>query len=237
MNGYSVCIHENMGSPKARIDRLSLSECADFEGAGNITMLLKPEKRPVFGHIGLCEKNFLGSYATKKPVRGTILELLELHSDSICWDIGSGSGILAIEMGSIAWQGQIFAIERKSERCLDIQENRARAAAINVEIGMGQAPQCLLSLPDPDRVFVGGGLSDAGGEEILNACLARLKPGGKLVAAALLLATVQLCRSVFAACGWPFEIYQIQASKNAALGQDVYMAPMNPVYLFGVQKP
>ncbi|HLG91366.1 MAG TPA: hypothetical protein VKY15_00095, partial [Acidimicrobiales bacterium] len=70
----------------------------------------------------------------------------------------------------------VFAVE-PDPRAAGLVEANARSRGVAVEVVRGRAPQALAGLPDPDRVFVGGG-----GLEVLRACLDRLRPGGRLAA-------------------------------------------------------
>ncbi len=50
---------------------------------------------------------------TKEEVRCVSLSKLELHQDSICYDVGAGTGSVSVEMALRADQGQVFAVEKK----------------------------------------------------------------------------------------------------------------------------
>ena len=69
---------------------------------------------------------------------------------------------MALEAACLAHEGRVVAVERVPSRALDIQENRRRFGAASVDVCLGTVPQCLPRLPDPHRVFIGGGLSGEG---------------------------------------------------------------------------
>jgi precorrin-6Y C5,15-methyltransferase (decarboxylating) len=108
---------------------------------------------------------------TKAEVRAVVLSKLQLPSSGVLWDVGAGSGSVALECAAVAPGLDVYAVER------DTAELRANAANGSVQVVVGDAPEALTSLPDPDRVFVGGG-----GLDVLDACLARLRPEGRAVA-------------------------------------------------------
>lgn len=93
---------------------------------------------------------------TKRDVRAITLAHLGLHQHSILWDIGSGTGSVAIEAAHLASAGHVYAIECDAEALAAIDANCRRLHAPNVTIVAGRAPQVLHDLPDPDAVFIGG---------------------------------------------------------------------------------
>jgi precorrin-6B C5,15-methyltransferase / cobalt-precorrin-6B C5,C15-methyltransferase len=127
---------------------------------------------------GLPESDFehRGGMITKAEVRAVALGKLALPPAGVLWDIGAGSGSVGIECGRLAPALSVFAIERDPEQATRIRTNAARHA-VAVTVVPGEAPLALTGLPDPDRVFVGGG-----GIDVLDAALARLRPGGAVVA-------------------------------------------------------
>lgn len=113
---------------------------------------------------------------TKAETRAVILAKLGLPDRGVLWDVGSGSGSVAIESGLLAPGLTVFAIERDPASAERISENASRAG-VGVHVVVGEAPAAWSSLPVPDRVFVGGG-----GPGVLEAALGRLAPGGHAVA-------------------------------------------------------
>ena len=113
---------------------------------------------------------------TKAEVRAVALGKLDLPDTGVLWDVGAGSGSVAIECARLAPRLRVIAIERSSDDCQRISAN-ASAAGVAIEVRCGEAPAAFDGLPDPDRVFVGGG-----GLAVLDAVLERLAPGGTVVA-------------------------------------------------------
>jgi precorrin-6Y C5,15-methyltransferase (decarboxylating) len=109
---------------------------------------------------------------TKAEVRAVALGQLALPPTGVMWDIGAGSGSVSAEAAGLAPGLRIFAIEKAVTKDL-----RANLDGTNVTIVEGVAPGALAGLPAPDRVFVGGG-----GIHVLEAAMARLRPGGRVVA-------------------------------------------------------
>jgi precorrin-6Y C5,15-methyltransferase (decarboxylating) len=125
---------------------------------------------------GLPEDRFAHRDAmiTKAEVRAVVLGLLAMPANSgVMWDIGAGSGSVAIECARVAPWMETIAIDEDTALCAQ----NVRAHDVGVRIVTGTAPGCLAGLPDPDRVFVGGG-----GISVLKTAIGRLRPDGVIVA-------------------------------------------------------
>ena len=81
---------------------------------------------------------------------------LGLSEDSVCYDVGAGTGSVAVEMALRAHQGKVYAIEKKEDALALILENKKKFAADNLEIVGGCAPEAMEELPVPTHAFIGG---------------------------------------------------------------------------------
>lgn len=126
------------------------------------------QRRPARGQI------------TKWEVRAVSLYALGLKPDGIVWDIGAGTGSVAVEAARIAHRGTVYAVDRDADSAGLLRRNTARYGAGRVAVVTGAAPEALAELPDPDAVFIGGG----GGAiaDIVRAVIGRLRPAGRLAA-------------------------------------------------------
>ena len=88
-----------------------------------------------------------------------------------------------------------------------------------------------------DFCVIGGGLSGDGAHNLLEQVCRRLLPGGRLVVSCILLDTLARCRAFFEGLDWPAEVMQIQSAQSRPLGQDIFLAAANPVFLLAVDKP
>ncbi|HWW53115.1 MAG TPA: precorrin-6y C5,15-methyltransferase (decarboxylating) subunit CbiE [Acidimicrobiales bacterium] len=117
---------------------------------------------------------------TKGEVRAAVLGQLDLpgpsSQGSVLWDLGAGSGSVAVESNLLAPWLDVVAVEQGAADAARIRDN-ARAHGVAVRVIEGDALDVMAGLPDPDRVFVGGG-----GLDVLDAARARLLPGGHIVA-------------------------------------------------------
>lgn len=117
---------------------------------------------------------------TKREVRAATLAALAPLPGQMLWDVGAGSGAVAIEWLRSGVSLRAVAVERDPGRCAAIARNAAALGVPGLRLLEGTAPQALDGLePRPDAVFAGGGVSRDG---LLEACWAALGSGGRLVA-------------------------------------------------------
>ncbi|MFE6050394.1 precorrin-6y C5,15-methyltransferase (decarboxylating) subunit CbiE [Kitasatospora sp. NPDC056446] len=116
---------------------------------------------------------------TKRHVRAATLGTLAPSPGELLWDVGGGSGSIAIEWLRAHRDCQAVAVERDPVRAGRITRNAAALGVPRLRVVTGPAPAGLAGLPTPDAVFIGGGLTAPG---LLDSCWAALRPGGRLVA-------------------------------------------------------
>jgi precorrin-6Y C5,15-methyltransferase (decarboxylating) len=182
-------------------------------------------------HLGLPETAFAheAGLITKTEVRAVVLAKLQLLPGQTLWDVGAGSGSVGLEASLFLTGGSIYAVEKNQLRAAQIEVNRAKFGVANLEIICAQAPDGLASLPDPDRVFIGGGGTAL--KSILTEVVRRLKRAGRLVVSAVRLETLETARAVLAQASWECEITQLQVSRSQPLAGDGILAALNPVWL------
>ena len=125
---------------------------------------------------------------TKRHVRASAFAFLRPVPGELMWDVGLGSGAMAIEWCRAALDTSAIGLERKAERAERARRNIARMVPGRVQIVIGDASRTLQGLPAPDAVFIGGGVTDG----VLDGCWAALKPGGRIVAHGVTLDTEAL---------------------------------------------
>lgn len=176
---------------------------------------------PASLHWGAPESNFAhrAGMITKAEVRAVALGKLGLPRHGVVWDLGAGSGAVAAEIAALAPSLQVYAVERRADDVARIEEN---VAGLGVTVVHGVAPGALADLPDPDRVFVGGG-----GPAVLDAAVARLRPGGVVVA------TYAAMERAAAAGRQLGNLVQVSVSRGRAFGGDaaLRLQAENPVFI------
>jgi precorrin-6Y C5,15-methyltransferase (decarboxylating) len=162
------------------------------------------------------------SMITKAEVRALALARLGPRLGDLVWDVGAGSGSVAVECARLG--AAAIAVERDAAACEAIAANAA-AHAVEVHVVPGAAPPALAGLPDPDAVFVGGG-----GPAALAGCLRR-RPA-RVVAAFAGVERIGPALAALSAAGYRPEGTQLQASRLAPLPDGTHrLAATNPVLL------
>ena len=134
---------------------------------------------------------------TKREVRAATLAKLMPMRGALLWDIGTGSGSVAIEWMRAARSARAIGIEPRADRRAMAAENALALGTPRLDLRDGAAPQALEGLPAPDAVFLGGGLSEA----TFAQAFAALKPLGRLVANAVTLESEQVLMALHRAHG------------------------------------
>ncbi|MFG2196634.1 precorrin-6y C5,15-methyltransferase (decarboxylating) subunit CbiE [Streptomyces sp. NPDC048639] len=116
---------------------------------------------------------------TKRHVRAATLGALAPAPGELLWDIGGGSGSIAVEWMRTHRSCAAISVERDPVRAERIARNAGALGVPALRVVTGAAPDALAGLPAPDAVFIGGGLTAPG---LLDACWDALPPGGRLVA-------------------------------------------------------
>ena len=178
---------EQLGGPRERIRTRTAQTWAaepptDVDDLTVVAVHYLPDDRvgqvlpdEAFGHDG---------QITKQSVRAVTLAALAPRPGEVLWDVGSGSGSIAVEWCRSGRGCRAVAFETNPERSARIAAN-ARAFGADVDVRAG-APESFAGLDPPDAVFIGGGLTGVG---LMEACLELLRgrgsPGGRLVANAV----------------------------------------------------
>lgn len=227
-----VAVCSNLGEPDESVQQCDLDGLAAGEFAPLSVVVVQAPRtgagtQPAGPGIawGRDEDDFQhrAGMITKAEVRAVALGKLALPAVGVLWDVGAASGSVAIECATLTPGLKIFAIERRADDLERLGANiRAAGVQRSVTAVAGTAPEALASLPDPDRVFVGGG-----GLEVLDAVLARLRPSGRVVA------TYATMVNAAAAAERLGNLVQLQVSRATPVGPTnaLRLAAENPVFL------
>lgn len=186
---------------------------------------------------GIKDEEFIRGKApmTKEEVRTVSLSKLRLTEDSICYDVGAGTGSLSIEMALRAHQGKVWAIEKKEDAVELIRQNKVKFAADNLEIIEGLAPEALTDLPAPTHAFIGG--SSGNLKEIVKILIEK-NPQVRIVINCITLETVSEALETAKEFGFEEnEIVQLSAARSKAIGRYHMMMGENPIYIITLQNP
>jgi len=159
---------------------------------------------------------------TKQTIRTLTVATLAPRPGERLWDIGSGSGSIAVQWCRSARGASAVAFESDPQRAQNIVHN-ARAFGVDVTV-RGEAPAHFDGSPRPDAVFIGGGISTPG---MVAACLDRLPAGGRLVANAVTAESEALLVEWYSRLGG--ELSRFQHYRGEPLGGFTGWRPLMPI--------
>ena len=168
---------------------------------------------------------------TKQSMRAVTLAALAPRPGELLWDVGSGSGSVAIEWCRSGTGCSAVAFERSEERRARIVRNAEKFGIVKLEVTF-DAPESFDFVPPPEVIFVGGGVSQPG---LLDACWDKLRPGGRLVTNAVTVESEAVLAQWYARHGG--ELRRFQHSRGEPVGGFTGWRPAMPVTQWVVSKP
>ena len=211
-----VHVAENLGSTEERLFSGTLLEAAGQDFAElNVLIVTRPGAEdgndPVFG---ITEEEIVHSRGliTKDEVRAVTLHALRLPGSGVFWDLGAGSGSIAVAAARMQPGLTIYAVDRTVEAFANVRRNIRRFGCYNIVPVLGEATAVLPTLPDPDRVFIGGSGGRLG--EIIAQAADRLPAGGRLVINGITGKTVTEAPECMAAHGLRVELTRMQIERT-----------------------
>ena len=189
---FRAYVCENLGGPDERVTQGELADIAEMEFAPLNVMILKrkpgrPDQRRApgrFRRFGNPDDVFAQSrpksgLITQAEVRAIALAQLAIGPGGVVWDVGAGSGSVAIEAAQLSDPGTVFAIEEDAADYHLILANAESFGVRNVKAVHGTAPAVFAGLPAPDAIFVGGTGREV--RRLLEAAYSALRSGGRMV--------------------------------------------------------
>lgn len=218
--------------PNQQIRTLTPKECLTLREEGLYTCCIKnPKAEKKRLTPGRADAEFIRDKVpmTKEEVREVSICKLKLHKEAVVYDIGSGTGSIAIEMAELSDDILVYAVEQKEEAVALIAKNKEKFHLENIEIVTAKAPDGILELPTPTHAFIGG----SGGKlkEILSA-LYQKNPKMRVVINAVSLETICELKEILSL--YPIEkeeIVQMQVSRTRKAGNYHLMQAENPVWI------
>lgn len=231
-NDCEISAGYQLSYPEQKIFFLTPRECCEQKEDGLYTCLIKNPKAECkkLTH-GLADAEFIRDKVpmTKEEVREVSICKLKLHKQAVVYDVGSGSGSIAVEIARLSEDIKVFAIEQKEEAVSLIGRNTEKFGLENIEIIKKKAPEGLSELPRPTHAFIGG----SGGKmkEILS-LLYQKNPNMRIVINAISMETICEIKEVLSL--YPIEkeeVVQIQLSRAKKAGSYHLMQAENPVWI------
>jgi precorrin-6Y C5,15-methyltransferase (decarboxylating) len=231
-----IIVMEAMGGPRERV-RESTARAFCMEAidplnlvAIEIAATAQSQIIPVASGLADCWFETDGQL-TKREVRAVALSSLAPKRGELLWDVGAGSGSMAIEWLLCHPANRAIAIEARADRASRIARNALSVGVPQLEIITGKAPEAFVHLPQPQAIFVGGGGGDT---KLLDSAYAALPSGGRLVVNAVTIETEAELISRFKSLGG--ELLRLDIACADPLGSFHVWRPALPVTQWSVTK-
>jgi precorrin-6Y C5,15-methyltransferase (decarboxylating) len=245
---FRAFVCENLGAPDERVTQGELAEIQDMEfDALNVMILKRKPGRPdqqrmpyQFHRFGNPDDVFIQSrpksgLITQAEVRAIALAQLNVQAGSVVWDIGAGSGAVAIEAAQLATGGMVYAIEQDVADYHLIVANAQTFGVKNLTPIHGSAPAVFAGLPAPDAVFVGGVRQEA--SRLLAAAFTALRPNGRLVVNTASLEGLGAVYNALKEIAPPVQGMLVNIARGTEQLETLRFEALNPTFLLTVTKP
>jgi precorrin-6Y C5,15-methyltransferase (decarboxylating) len=244
---FTAYVCENLGSPDERVTHDELAEIARQEfGPLNVLILVRkpgvPDRPPaMMGRrlFGNPDEEFLQSkpkrgLLTPTEVRAIALSMLDIGPTSTVWDVGAGSGSVAIEAAQIASGGRVYAIEMDPEDYALIASNAERFGVRNLTPILGKAPEAWAGLTPPDAVFVGGTGRQV--RRIVELAFEQLRAGGRIVANVGSIDNLAAVREVLSAKAGDAQVLMVNLARGNDQLERLSFESLHPTFLVSAVK-
>lgn len=218
--------------PNQKLFEFTPQECCEWKKEGLYTcLILNPNAKTDMLTPGKRDEMFIRGMVpmTKEEVREVSICKLGLTDHAVVYDIGSGTGSIAIEIAALSRKNRVYAIEQKEEAIELIQKNRDRFLLENIEIIHAKAPEGLSELPVPTHAFIGG---SSGSLPAILSELKRKNPVMRVVINAISMETICQLKEILSQ--YPLEnedIVQLNVSRSKKIGAYHLMQAENPVWI------
>ena len=226
ITGYQLSYQEQW------IRNYTPEECCKLEGEGLYTCLLKNPhaiKRKLTH--GMRDETFIRDKVpmTKEEIREVSICKLRLNEWSIVYDIGSGTGSIAVEIAALSDTIQVYALEQKANAVSLIEKNKKKFCMQNIRIVEAMAPEALSELPAATHALIGG--SSGRLKEILSS-LKQINSKMRIVIHAISMETICEIKEILSRYKVKGEeVIQLQVSKAKKMGNYHLMQSENPVWI------
>jgi precorrin-6Y C5,15-methyltransferase (decarboxylating) len=244
---FRAYVCEHLGQPDERVTQADLEELQHLNfHALHVLILIRIPNRPdraastrhrLFGNPddAFTQSRPKRGLVTQAEVRALALSQLDLRPTSVVWDIGAGTGSVAIEAAKLAFRGSVYAIEPDPAELAVLQANAAAFGVPNVRAVPGRAPGCLAELPTPDAVFVGATGRQVGG--VVRAAFDRLAPTGNLVLNVATIDSVASTHQILRELAGEVRLWQVGIARGVDQFDRVRLQALNPTFLLAATKP
>jgi len=244
---FRAFVCENLGSPDERVTQGELAEIADMEEFAPLNVMIlkrKPDRpdRPRtparFRRFGNPDDVFTQSrpksgLITQAEIRAIALAQLDIHPGEVVWDIGAGSGSVAIECAQLAQPGVVCAIEQDAADYHLILANAEMFGVKNVKAVHGAAPAVFAGLPAPDAVFIGATKEVT---HLIQAAYRALRPGGRLVVNVATLERLSAIYEQLKSLAHPVQVLLVNVARGMEQMETLHFEAVNPTFVLSVTR-
>jgi len=224
-------VMEALGGPRARV-RQAVAGSFDLEDIAHpvcIGLEVAGDGMVMGASSGRADDLFDNDgQITKRPVRALTLSALGPRAGEHLWDIGGGSGSIAIEWLLSESSTSATTVEPRADRAARIRVNADTLGVDRLQVVTGSAPEVLAGLAEPDAVFIGGGLS----QEMLVWLFDNLRSGTRLVANAVTLESAALLSRWYGDKGG--DLMRVELAHAGPLGGKHSWKPVLPIVQWSV---
>ncbi|HWP95268.1 MAG TPA: precorrin-6Y C5,15-methyltransferase (decarboxylating) subunit CbiT [Syntrophomonadaceae bacterium] len=185
---------------------------------------------------GIPDEDFMrepGVPMTKNEIRVLSLARLRLFPGAVLYDIGAGTGSVAIEVKQLFPSCSVYAIER-DPRALSLLKRNCDKFGVELFLVEGAAPADLAGLPAADRIFIGGSGGDL--PAIIRQADDKLKPGGRMVLNSVTLHSGPEGWQTLEELGYSLDAMQANIAVTVRKGRAILWQARNPVTIISGQK-
>ncbi len=230
LGGLRVWVGSDLGYQSERIIQGTAQTLRETDISGLCVMATENEFPERGTRFGIPDEEFTrGSVPmTKAEVRSVIMSKLKVPENGICWDLGCGTGSVSVEMALGCFEGTVYAVDRSEEAVALTKANAVKFRCDNIRAVLGEIPEALTGLPEPDSVFIGGASGRIGA--VLDEVYSR-NPGAAVAATAVSLETLNEATAAFGERGISPQIVQIAVTRTKRLGSHTMLSAENPIFI------
>jgi precorrin-6Y C5,15-methyltransferase (decarboxylating) len=245
---FRMYVCENLGGPDERVTQGELLDLAemDFDPLNVVVLVRKPDRpdrpaqQPRFRTFGNPDDFFAQSrpksgLITQAEVRALALAQMALLPGSVVWDIGAGSGSVAIEAARLCDPGKVYAIEQDAADYHLILSNAETFGVRNLQAIHGTAPGVFAGLPHPDAIFAGGDGREVA--RLLEAAWQSLRPGGRMVVHVATVENLSATYAVLRRISHEVQALLVNVARGVEQLESLRFESLNPTFLLAVGKP
>ncbi len=231
MEQVRVTVGSNLSYPEEKIAAGRPADFCPCPTAGLHVMMVENSDAGEIVTPGIPDDMFVRGKVpmTKEEIRILSVAKLHLKETAVVYDVGAGTGSVAVECARLCTDGKVYAVERRAEGIALIRENSRKIGVSNLIPVEGSAPEALEELPVPTHAFIGG---SSGRMRQIVAVLREKNPSVRIVINTISMESIAEVMALISEMGIAdADIVQISAAKSREAGSYHLMTAHNPVYI------